>query len=69
MPGLMNNSIHFQITNLQRHLTDSKQDNSQMAATVENVLSSHRQLQQTMDKLQMELEQRIMEIHSLQKDK
>ncbi|XP_032887141.1 coiled-coil domain-containing protein 150 isoform X1 [Amblyraja radiata] len=66
---MMEDKERQKITNLQRHLTDSKQDNSQMAATVENVLSSHRQLQQTMDKLQMELGQRIMEIHSLQKDK
>ncbi|XP_078267090.1 coiled-coil domain-containing protein 150-like isoform X2 [Rhinoraja longicauda] len=66
---MMEDKERQKIANLQRQLTDSKQDNSQMAATVENVLSSHRQLQQTMEKLQMELGQRIMDIHSLQKDK
>ncbi|XP_051874578.1 coiled-coil domain-containing protein 150 [Pristis pectinata] len=57
------------IASLQQHVTYSKQDNGQMAATLENVLMSHRKLQQITEKLQIELGQRIVEIHSLQQDK
>ncbi|XP_062901861.1 coiled-coil domain-containing protein 150-like isoform X3 [Mobula hypostoma] len=58
-----------EIVNLQPYLSDSKQDNSQMAATLENVLMSHRQLQQTIKKLKAVLGQRIMEVYTLQQDK
>uniref|UniRef100_UPI00398F8097 coiled-coil domain-containing protein 150 isoform X2 n=1 Tax=Pristiophorus japonicus TaxID=55135 RepID=UPI00398F8097 len=57
------------IANLQQHLTDSKQDHSQMAMTLENVLVSHTKLQQTVEKLQIELGQRDTEINGLQRDK
>ncbi|XP_067851439.1 coiled-coil domain-containing protein 150 [Heptranchias perlo] len=57
------------IANLQQHLTDSKQDNSQMTVTLENVLVSHTKLQQTVEKLQIELGQRDTEINGLQRDK
>ncbi|XP_067898324.1 coiled-coil domain-containing protein 150 isoform X1 [Heterodontus francisci] len=57
------------IANLQQNLSDSKEDNSQMAVTVENVLVSHTKLQQTVEKLQIELGQRDTEINYLQRDK
>ncbi|XP_078059734.1 coiled-coil domain-containing protein 150-like [Mustelus asterias] len=57
------------IANFQQNLTDSKQDNSQMAVTLENVLASHAKLQQTVEKLQRELGQRDAEINYLQQDK
>ncbi|XP_060689897.1 coiled-coil domain-containing protein 150-like [Hemiscyllium ocellatum] len=53
----------------QESLTDSKQDNSQMTVTLENVLASHIKLQQTVENLQVGLGQREPEISYLQRDK
>ncbi|XP_038671962.1 coiled-coil domain-containing protein 150-like isoform X1 [Scyliorhinus canicula] len=57
------------IANLQQNVTGSKQDNNQIAVTRENVLASHAKLQQTVEKLQIELGQRDTEINYLQQDK
>ncbi|XP_043558133.1 coiled-coil domain-containing protein 150 isoform X6 [Chiloscyllium plagiosum] len=57
------------IVKLQESLTDSKQDNSQMTVTLENVLASHIKLQQTVENLQVGLGQREPEISYLQRDK
>ncbi|XP_059507072.1 coiled-coil domain-containing protein 150-like [Stegostoma tigrinum] len=53
----------------QESLTYSKQDNSQMTVTLENVLASHIRLQQTVESLQIELGQRDTAISYLQRDK
>ncbi|XP_069753026.1 coiled-coil domain-containing protein 150 isoform X2 [Narcine bancroftii] len=66
---MMEEKENQEIANFQQHLIDSKQSNSQMAATLENVLMSHSKLQQMVQKLQIELGQRIMQIHSLQEEK
>ncbi|GCB62920.1 hypothetical protein scyTo_0007306 [Scyliorhinus torazame] len=59
----------YKIANLQQNVTGSKQDNNRIAVTLENVLASHAKLQQTVEKLQIELGQRDTEINYLQQDK
>ncbi|XP_048460515.1 coiled-coil domain-containing protein 150 isoform X2 [Rhincodon typus] len=53
----------------QESLTYSKQDNSQMTVTLEDVLASHIRLQQTVESLQIEPGQRDTAISYLQRDK
>nr|XP_014344292.1 PREDICTED: coiled-coil domain-containing protein 150 [Latimeria chalumnae] len=57
------------IAKLQCQLADSKQDNSKMATTLENVLASHSKLQKALEKLQTELGCRDTEIAGLRRDR
>ncbi|XP_078419943.1 si:dkey-75b17.1 [Cetorhinus maximus] len=67
--GVMEERENYKVANLQQNLTSSKQDNSQMEVTLDNVLASHTKLQHTVEKLQIELGQRDAEINYLQQDK
>ncbi|XP_043926438.1 coiled-coil domain-containing protein 150 [Protopterus annectens] len=57
------------IGNLQRQLSESKQDNGKMASTLENVLASHTKLQQILEKLQMELGSKDSELINLRRER
>ncbi|XP_069474920.1 coiled-coil domain-containing protein 150 [Ambystoma mexicanum] len=54
---------------LQRQLSDVKEDNSKVTATLENVLTSHNRLQQSLEKLQVELGGKDSEITGLRKER
>nr|XP_006811574.1 PREDICTED: coiled-coil domain-containing protein 150-like [Saccoglossus kowalevskii] len=57
------------ISNLQRSLSDAKEDNNKIARTLESIMSSHAQLQTTVENLQTELGRKDSEIVALKSDR
>ncbi|XP_077998846.1 coiled-coil domain-containing protein 150-like [Glandiceps talaboti] len=57
------------IHSLQRSLSDAKQDNAKIASTLESVMSSHSQLQTTVENLQTELGRKDSEVMVLKSDR
>ncbi|KAJ1087689.1 hypothetical protein NDU88_000855 [Pleurodeles waltl] len=57
------------ICSLQRQLSDVKEDKIKISGTLENVLTSHNRLQQTVEKLETELGSKDSEVAGLRKER
>ncbi|XP_078521516.1 coiled-coil domain-containing protein 150 [Lissotriton helveticus] len=57
------------ISSLQRQLSDVKEDKLKISSTLENVLTSHNLLQQTVEKVQIELGSKDSDIAGLKKER
>lgn len=61
--------VVLQLSNLQRKLEESKEDNIKMTTILQNVLASHNKMQVALEKVQIELDHKDSDIAGLKKDR
>ena len=61
--------FHFQIDSLQRSLSDARENSTRLSSTIESLMTSHSELQEAMERLQVDMGQKDSELNILRRDK
>ena len=59
----------FQIDSLQRSLSDARENSARLSSTIESLMTSHSELQEAMERLQVDMGQKDSELNILRRDK
>ena len=66
---LLHVCFHFQIDSLQRSLSDARENSARLSSTIESLMTSHSELQEAMERLQVDMGQKDSELNILRRDK